>query len=172
MSLSFVLLFAAATATSPFQASPFGGKRSHAEITLVDATGATLALPAEPHHHSKSLKLPGRFTRTVWLQAKPGTDFRPVKLLFGAIDPTKGKDTVLVRLTADGDYLRAKLKEGLRGYRPLDESLPYADGDSPEPAKLADGHWVLELDKPLAAGDYALVSHTETWYFHVPALDH
>lgn len=138
------------------------------KIALVSKTGTVEITPGS-HHHSKVVQL---FSKTFTAYMKPAetpVESQPDSISFGKIRPTKGRNTVLVRLSKDGDYFKAVLKEGMSGFSAPDESLPYPGKKSPEPVKQADGVWTLALPEPLLPGDYALVSDTENWQFRVPA---
>ena len=101
--------------------------------------------------------------------AEKPVEFQPDSISFGKIRPTKGRNTVLVRLSKDGDYFKAVVKEGMSGFSAYEESIPYPGKKAPEPVKQADGIWTLTLPEPLTPGDYALLSDTENWQFRVVA---
>lgn len=139
------------------------------KISLVSKTGAVEISPAA-FHHTKTVQLFSK-TFTAWMKpSDPAIELQPDSISFGKIRPTKGRNTILVRLAKDGDYFKAVLKEGMSGFSASDESLPYPGEKSPEPVKRADGVWTLTLPKALAPGDYALVSDVENWQFRVPAV--
>jgi len=141
---------------------------THEKITLVTKAGNVELAPVA-NHHSKVVQVLGR-TWTIYCKpADPVVLAQPAAIAFGKIRPTKGRNTVLVRLAKDGDSFKAVLKEGMSGFSPADDSQPYPGRKAPEPVKQADGAWTLTLADPLAAGDYALISDTESWQFRVPA---
>lgn len=138
-------------------------------ITLVAAQGSPVEIPAAPNHHSRRVQ-GFSITFTVWMKPteKP-IEMQPTKILFGKIRPTKGRNTLLVRLTKDGDYFKVAFKEGMSGFSVKDDFMPYPGKTAPDPVKQADGVWSIELKEPLQPGDYALVSDLENWQFTVPA---
>ncbi|WP_285575191.1 hypothetical protein [Geothrix limicola] len=138
------------------------------KITLISKTGSVELTPGS-HHHNKVVQL---FTKTFTAFMKPAektVEAQPETISFGKIRPTKGRNTVLVRLSKDGEYFKAVLKEGMSGFSAYEESIPYPGKKAPEPVKQPDGIWTLTLPEPLTPGDYALVSDTENWQFHVAA---
>jgi hypothetical protein len=126
----------------------------------------------EPAKHAKTrtITMPFNNTFTAWinpLEMPPQAS--PTRVNFGTLRPTKGKNTILVKLEKDGEQLKAVLKIGMSGHGVTDASNPFAPKPYPEPKKIEGDVWMLDFPEPLKPGDYALVSDSESWHFQVPA---
>lgn len=101
--------------------------------------------------------------------------FAPERIEFGKVDPTRGADTILVKLVPEKDLWTAKLTSKFNlSSRPAEGFEPLAGKKLPKPEKGPEGAYHLRLPEPLPAGTYGLVSDAEAWVFKVeePAAVH
>lgn len=139
-------------------------------IALIPAKGPAVEVEPGKHAKTKTIKMPFNSTFTAWINPlEVPVQASPSRVNFGTLRPTKGMNTILVRLEKDGDQLKAVLKIGMSGHGVTDTSNPFAPKPYPEPKKIEGDVWVLEFPEPLKPGDYALVSDSENWHFQVPA---
>jgi len=138
-------------------------------IALIQGSGPAVELEPSKHAKTKTVTMPFNNTFTAWINPlEMPPQATPTRVNFGTLRPTKGKNTVLVKLEKDGEQLKAVLKVGMSGHGVTDASNPFAPKAYPEPKKVEGDVWVLDLPEPLKPGDYALVSDSESWHFQVP----
>lgn len=161
----FALPLALSAQMLTFKFSSVTGKA----IALLPASGPAIEVEPTKHAKTKTVTMPFNNTFTAWidpLEVPPQAN--PVRVEFGKIRPTKGQNTILVKLEKDGEKLKAVLKVGMSGHGVTEASNPFAPEAYPTPKKVEGDNWVLELPKPLKPGHYALVSDSESWHFQVP----
>jgi hypothetical protein len=139
-------------------------------MALIPASGPAVEVEPTKLAKTKSITMPFNNTFTAWINPlEIPTQANPMRVNFGTLRPTKGKNTILVKLEKDGELLKAVLKVGMSGHAPTDASNPFAPKPYPEPKKIEGDVWVLDFPEALKPGDYALVSESESWHFQVPA---
>lgn len=138
-------------------------------ITLVAKDGTRVDLKPVPIAKEKSFSWFGVATVQRWVQVPQTVPLAvPERIEFGLVDPTKGSNTILVKLIPEKDLWTVKLACSFSlSSRPREGFEPFPGRRLPKPKADDKNTYRLTLPDTLSTGTYALVSEVEAWVFRI-----